>query len=402
MALLDNIKRFIPFLNSNKRATYNPSLGYLPNVFGTYTGKDVSVDTGLTLSAVYACVKVLAESIAMLPVNIYERMADGDRLLADTHKLYNLVHNQPSKLYTSYTFFENIIKTMSLQGNAYALIVRDRNANINSFRLLDSTKVKIIKENDSIFNNVEGYNDVIPAEDILHFKNMTDQTGCLGLSPIEYASESVGWGLSLQTYGSTYFGNSGFPSGILQTDKSLTTEAIQRLRNSWNNTYSGVDNSNKVAVLEEGVKFNPVSISNESAQFLASRQWSVSEICRWFRVPPHLVADLSKSSFNNIEMQSLEFVQYSLQPIVKRIEQEMNSKIFKTNEKNRFYLEFNLNGLLRGDIKTRADYYTKGITYGFLSINEVRKRENLNSIPNGDEHLIPLNLASLDNEDNAV
>ena len=159
-----------------------------------------------------------------------------------------------------------------------------------------------------------------------------------------------------------------------------------------------MDNANKVAVLEEGIKFSPVSITNEAAQFLASRQFSISEICRWYRVAPHLVQDLTKSSFNNIEQQSLEFVQHTLTPILKRMEQEFNSKIFKVNERNRFFVEFNVNGLLRGDAKTRADLYTKAIQWGWMSINEVRRKENLNSIPDGDSHLVPLNMTNLETD----
>ena len=392
LALLDNIKRFFPFLNSNKRGTYTP---YIPNVFGNFTGKSVDSNSALGLSAVWGCTKVLSESIASLPLNIYERMADGDRLLADTHRLYFLLHNQPSKLYTSYTFIEYLVKSICLNGNGYAVINRDRNANIVSFTCINPTDVKIIQEYGSLYYNIKGYDELIPAEDIIHVKNLTND-GILGMSPIQYAAESLGWGIALQTYGNTYFGNGGMPSGTLESDKVLTTEAVERLRQSWDKAYGGVDNANKVAVLEEGIQFKPVSISNESAQFLASRQWSISEIARWYRVPPHLIQDLSKSSFNNIEMQSMEFIQYTLTPLLKRFEQEFNSKVFKVNERNRFYVEFNVNGLLRGDAKTRADLYTKAIQWGWMSINEVRRKENLNAIPDGDEHLVPMNMTNLD------
>ena len=392
LALLDNIKRFFPFLNSNKRGTYTP---YIPNVFGNFTGKSVDSNSALGLSAVWGCTKVLSESIASLPLNIYERMADGDRLLADTHRLYFLLHNQPSKLYTSYTFIEYLVKSICLNGNGYAVINRDRNANIVSFTCINPTDVKILQEYGSLYYNIKGYDELIPAEDIIHVKNLTND-GILGMSPIQYAAESLGWGIALQTYGNTYFGNGGMPSGTLESDKVLTTEAVERLRQSWDKAYGGVDNANKVAVLEEGIQFKPVSISNESAQFLASRQWSISEIARWYRVPPHLIQDLSKSSFNNIEMQSMEFIQYTLTPLLKRFEQEFNSKVFKVNERNRFFVEFNVNGLLRGDAKTRADLYTKAIQWGWMSINEVRRKENLNAIPNGDEHLVPMNMTNLD------
>lgn len=392
LALLDNIKRLFPFLNSNKRGTYTP---YIPNVFGNFTGKSVDSNSALGLSAVWGCTKVLSESIASLPLNIYERMADGDRLLADTHRLYFLLHNQPSKLYTSYTFIEYLVKSICLNGNGYAVINRDRNANIVSFTCINPTDVKILQEYGSLYYNIKGYDELIPAEDIIHVKNLTND-GILGMSPIQYAAESLGWGIALQTYGNTYFGNGGMPSGTLESDKVLTTEAVERLRQSWDKAYGGVDNANKVAVLEEGIQFKPVSISNESAQFLASRQWSISEIARWYRVPPHLIQDLSKSSFNNIEMQSMEFIQYTLTPLLKRFEQEFNSKVFKVNERNRFYVEFNVNGLLRGDAKTRADLYTKAIQWGWMSINEVRRKENLNAIPDGDEHLVPMNMTNLD------
>ena len=392
LALLDNIKRFFPFLNSNKRGTYTP---YIPNVFGNFTGKSVDSNSALGLSAVWGCTKVLSESIASLPLHIYERMADGDRLLADTHRLYFLLHNQPSKLYTSYTFIEYLVKSICLNGNGYAVINRDRNANIVSFTCINPTDVKILQEYGSLYYNIKGYDELIPAEDIIHVKNLTND-GILGMSPIQYAAESLGWGIALQTYGNTYFGNGGMPSGTLESDKVLTTEAVERLRQSWDKAYGGVDNANKVAVLEEGIQFKPVSISNESAQFLASRQWSISEIARWYRVPPHLIQDLSKSSFNNIEMQSMEFIQYTLTPLLKRFEQEFNSKVFKVNERNRFYVEFNVNGLLRGDAKTRADLYTKAIQWGWMSINEVRRKENLNAIPDGDEHLVPMNMTNLD------
>ena len=392
MALLDNIKRFFSFSKTNTRGAYTP---YIPNVFGNFAGKNVDNKSALTLSAVWACTKVLSESVASLPLNIYERMADGDRLLADTHRLYFLLHNQPNKIYTSYTFIEYLVKSICLNGNGYAVINRDRNANIVSFTCVNPQDVKIIPEYGSLYYNIKGYEELIPSEDIIHVKNITND-GILGMSPIQFASESFGWGLALQTYGNTFFGNGGMPSGTLESDKVLTSEAVERLRQSWDKAYSGVDNSNKVAVLEEGIKFSPVSISNESAQFLASRRWSISEIARWFRVPPHMIQDLSKSSFNNIEMQSLEFVQYTLAPILKRFEQEFNSKVFKTNERNRFYVEFNVNGLLRGDAKTRADLYTKAIQWGWMSINEVRKKENLNAIPDGDEHLVPMNMTNLD------
>ncbi len=391
MSLIDRIKNFFPFRNSSNRGALESYNRALPNIFGNYAGKRVDEKTALTLSAIWACTKVLSESVASLPFKVYEKMADGDKILRDDHRLYNIINKEPSKFYTTYTFIEYLMKSMCLNGNGYAIINRDRNASVVSFTCVNPSTVKIIQDGGFLFYKVKGYNEPISSEDMIHVKNIT-QDGLIGLSPVEYAAESIGWGLALQTYGNTFFGNGAMPSGILKTSKNLTTESAERLKNSWLNNHGGINKSNKVAVLEDDLDFKPISLSNEAAQFLASRQFSIAEIARWYRVPPHLIQDLSKSSFNNIEMQSLEFVQYTLMPYLVRLEQEFNRKIFKVKDKNRLFVEFNTAGLLRGDAKTRADLYAKAINWGWMSINEVRRKENMNSIPDGDEHWMPLNM----------
>ena len=175
----------------------------------------------------------------------------------------------------------------------------------------------------------------------------------------------------------------------------MSTEAIDRLRNSFNNNYSKLKGANQTAVLEEGLKYKPIQIAPDQAQWLASRQFSIEEVARIFNLPPHLLKDLTKSSFNNIEMQSQEFVSYSLMPYLTRIELEMNIKLFRRTEVGKKYVKFNVNGLLRGNIKDRSDFYSKMISSGVMSINEVRAKEDLNKIEDGDKHFTQLNMTTI-------
>ena len=217
----------------------------------------------------------------------------------------------------------------------------------------------------------------------------------LGMSPIETCANSISWGLGLETYGNSYFQNGAKVSGVLETDRALSTEAIDRLRNSFDNNYSKIGDANKTLILEEGLKFNTISMSNEASQFLSSRQFSIEEICRIFNVPPHMLADLSKSSFSNIQEQSREFVQYSLMPYLAMIEQEMTNKLFKKNEYGKLFVEFNTNALLRGNPKDRAEYYRTMLNIGAISINEIRQKENMNRVDVGDNLFMQLNMATV-------
>tara|TARA_R100001244_G_scaffold100838_1_gene75166 strand:+ start:1 stop:747 length:747 start_codon:yes stop_codon:yes gene_type:complete len=216
------------------------------------------------------------------------------------------------------------------------------------------------------------------------------------MSPIDQCSNSIGWGIAVEAFGNSFFRNGAKLSGILQTDRTMTEEAIGRLRNSFNQNYSSIQDSLQTMVLEEGLKFNPVSISNEQAQFLASRTFAVEEVARVFNIPPHMLKDLSKSSFNNIEMQSQEFVTYTLMPYLSNIEAEMNTKLFKESERGKVYVEFNVNGLLRGSVKDRAEYYRTMLNIGAMTINEIRQKENMNSVKEGDELWMQINMTTVD------
>lgn len=236
-------------------------------------------------------------------------------------------------------------------GNAYVQIIRNNSGTPTQLICLDPDSVTVVINNNELFYQFinTGKIDsggVLDSSDVLHFKTLTDD-GVTGISPIDQCANALKWGNSLEEFGSTFFSNGAKPSSILQTDRALSDTALQRLKTSFNNNYGKLKNSNSTIVLEEGLTFKPISISPEQAQFLSSRQFSIEEVARIFNVPPHMLKDLSKSSFNNIEMQSQEFVTYTLMPYITRIEQEMNLKLFRTNELGKTFVEFNVNGLLR-------------------------------------------------------
>jgi len=356
------------------------------NVFDT--------DKALTLTAVWCAIRLLAESVSSLPVSVYSKQANGDKLEDSKSPIYNLVKFKPNYYQNKITFFEFIMLSICTEGNSYVQIVRNNSGTPVQLICLSPSNVTVVVNNNELFYQIDG-GAVLDSSDVLHFKTITDD-GVTGLSPIDQCAKALNWGVSLETFGETFFSNGAKPSSILQTDRALSDTALQRLKSSFNNNYAKLKNSNSTIVLEEGLTFKPISISPEQAQFLSSRQFSIEEVARIFNVPPHMLKDLSKSSFNNIEMQSQEFVTYTLMPYITRIEQEMNLKLFRTNELGKTFIEFNVNGLLRGDVKSRTEAYKTAITNGYMSINEVRQKENMNSIEGGDKHFMQMNMTTID------
>ena len=372
--------------------------GYIdPKNFSTMSGSGITVnkDTALTFSAVWAAIRILSESVAQLPITIHEREENGDKIKRSDHFLYKLVHNKPNEYMTSYTFIQKIMYDLCTNGNSYVYIERNGAGRPISLQAIDCSDVDVQVYEEKYYYTNSQTGETLDYEDMLHFKILSTD-GMLGMSPIDTCANSISWGLGLERYGNSYFSNGAKVSGVLQTDRALSTEAIDRLRNSFDNNYSNIGDSNKTLILEEGLKFNTISLSNEASQFLASRQFSIEEIARIFSVPPHLLRDLSKSSFNNIQEQSREFVQYSLMPYLVMIEQEMTCKLFKKNEQGKLYIEFNTNALLRGSAKERAEYYRTMLNIGAMSINEIRQKENMNVVENGDNLFMQLNMATVD------
>ena len=386
LTLLERITNvFIPAKTQKRDLSLN-TIFPDANVFDT--------DKALTLTAVWCAIRLLAESVSSLPISVYTKQANGDKLEDSKSPIYKLVKFKPNYYQNKITFFEFIMLSICTEGNSYVQIVRNNSGTPVQLICLDPSNVTVVVNNNELFYQIDG-GAVLDSSDVLHFKTITDD-GVTGLSPIDQCAKALNWGVSLEEFGSTFFSNGAKPSSILQTDRALSDTALQRLKTSFNNNYAKLKNSNSTIVLEEGLTFKPISISPEQAQFLSSRQFSIEEVARIFNVPPHMLKDLSKSSFNNIEMQSQEFVTYTLMPYLTRIEQEMNLKLFRTNELGKTFVEFNVNGLLRGDVKSRTEAYKTAITNGYMSINEVRQKENMNSIEGGDKHFMQMNMTTIE------
>ena len=351
-------------------------------------------DKALTLTAVWCAIRLLSESVSSLPCSVYTKQANGDKLEDSNSRIYDLIKYRPNNYQNKITFFEYIMMSICTDGNSYVQIVRDGSGRPIQLLPINPDNVTVVINEGELFYQVNS-GGVLDAADVLHFKTLTDD-GINGISPIDQCQKALSWGLNIEEFGVTFFQNGAKPSSVLSTDRALSEQAIERLRNSFTNTYSQLKNSNSTIILEEGLNFKPISISPDQAQFISSRQFSIEEVARIFNIPPHMLKDLSKSSFNNIEMQSQEFVTYTLMPYITRIENEMNYKLFRKNELGKSFIEFNVNGLLRGDVKTRNEAYKTAITNGYMSINEVRQKENLNSIEGGDKHFMQMNMTTIE------
>ena len=352
-------------------------------------------DKALTLTAVWCAIRLLSESVSSLPCSVYSKQPNGDKLEDPNNKIYELIKYRPNKYQNKITFFEYIMMSICTDGNSYVQIVRDGSGRPTELIPINPENVTVVINDGELYYQIDNAGGILDASDILHFKTLTDN-GIDGISPISQCKKALSWGLNIEEFGDTFFKNGAKPSSVLSTDRALSEQAIERLKNSFTTTYSKLKNSNSTIILEEGLSFTPISISPEQAQFLASRQFSIEEVARIFNIPPHMLKDLSKSSFNNIEMQSQEFVTYTLMPYITRIENEMNYKLFRTNEIGKTFIEFNVNGLLRGDVKSRNEAYKTAITNGYMSINEVRQKENLNSIEGGDKHFMQMNMTTIE------
>ena len=366
---------------------------------GTTSGKAVNERTAMQTSAVYACVRILAESVAGLPLHVYERTANGSKSTKPSHPLYRLLHDEPNREMTSFVFRETLMSHLLLWGNAYAQIIRDgRGFPIALYPLLpDRMAVDRNESGELVYTYQSDKGQVkLRRENVLHIPGLGFD-GLIGYSPIAMAKNAVGLALATEDYGATFFANGANPGGVLEHPGVIKPEQADRLRESWQSQFGGA-NAHKVAVLEEGLKFHQMSIPPEQAQFLETRKFQINEIARIFRVPPHMVGDLEKSSFSNIEQQSLEFVKYTLDTWVVRWEQSLQQALILPSEKATIFIKFNLDGLLRGDYQSRMQGYSTGIQNGFMSVNDVRGLEDMNLLTaeeGGDLHFVNGNMVKL-------
>ncbi|RMI73787.1 phage portal protein [Streptococcus iniae] len=376
-------------------------------LFGrTTSGQNVDEFKAMQTTAVYACVRILSEAIASLPIHVYERTDKGKEKRVD-HPLYFLLHDEPNPEMSSFVFRETLMSHLLIWGNAYVQIIRDRSGNVISLYPLLPDKMSVHRDSRGILyykyqrqteenpNITETGTVVLPQEDVLHVPGLGFD-GLIGYSPIALAKNAIGMTLATEEYGASFFRNGANPGGVLEHPGILKDP--KRVRDSWNEVYKGVANAHKVAVLEEGMKYTQIGIPPEEAQFLQTRKFQINEIARLYRIPPHMVGDLEKSSFSNIEQQSLEFVKYTLDPWVVRFEQSFKRALFLPEEKKTHFIKFNVDGLLRGDYQSRMNGYAVGRQNGWLSTNDIRELEDLNLLSDeegGNLYLINGNMTKL-------
>lgn len=370
------------------------------------SGQTVNEKTAMQMSAVYACVRTIAEAIAQIPLNVYRFTADGGKEKDLRHPLFFLLHDEPNPEMTSFIFRETLMSHLLLWGNAYAQIIRNGKGEVVGLYPLmpDRMQVDRNEAGNLVYTYTKYYDEVgakhafeqitLPAYQVLHIPGL-GYDGLIGYSPIAMARNAIGMSMAAEDFGATFFANGATPGGVLEHPGIVKDP--ERLRESWHAQFSG-KNSHNIAVLEEGMTFKPMSIPPEEAQFLETRKFQIDEIARIFRVPPHMVGDLEKSSFSNIEQQSLEFVKYTVGPWVARWEQSLAQALLLPSEKKRYTIKYNLDGLLRGDYESRMNGYAVGRQNGWLSANDIRELENMNKIPaeeGGDEYLINGNMTKL-------
>lgn len=354
----------------------------------TAAGKSINERSAMQLTAVYACVRILAEGIAGLPLHLYKCGKNGSREKVVDHPLYFLLHDEPNPEMTSFVFRETLMTHLLLYGNCYCQIIRDGRGQVTALYPLMPNQMSVdrdekgqlyytyLRSGEEADTMKKGTVYLLP-EDVLHIPALGFD-GLVGYSPIAMAKNSIGMGLACEEYGAKFFANGAAPSGVLEHPGTI--KDITRLRESWNAIYGGSKNAGKVAILEEGMHYSPISISPNEAQFLETRKFQVDEIARIFHVPPHMIGDLERSTFSNIEQQSLEFVKYTLNPWVCRWEQALTRSLLSPKEKREYSIKFNVDGLLRGDYQSRMNGYAVGRQNGWMSANDIRELENMDKI----------------------
>ncbi len=369
-------------------------------VFGqAESGERVDERSAMQIATVYACVRLLAESVACLPLHLY-RYTDEDsgKEKAIDHPLYKVLYRQSNPEMTSFSFREAMMTHLLLWGNAYAQIVRDGSTGVLGLYPLLPENVEVDrKENGDLYYIYHAYTDEKPGEngqdiyferdEILHIPGL-GFNGLVGFSPIAMMKNALGTTLAVEKYGAAFFRNGAQPSGVLEHPGVLKDP--EKIRRNWSAVYGGSGNAHKVAVLEEGMQYKPISLPPEDSQFLSTREFGVEEIARIFRIPPHMIQDLRHATFSNIEHQSIDFVQHTLMPWLIRFEQAIIKDVLLEEEQEEYFPKFNVDGLLRGDYKSRMEGYAIGLSNGWMTPNDIRRLENLDPIPQeeGGDYLV--------------
>ena len=396
------LSRIFRSRDAPKNATAGSGYSFL--LGSSASGKAVNERSAMQITAVYSCVRILSEAVASLPLHLYKYTDTGTEK-ATEHLLYFLLHDEPNPEMTSFVFRETLMTHLLLWGNAYAQIIRNGKGEVLALYPLMPDRMNVDRDEhgDIVYEYMVSQEDApinkgstvkLSPSEVLHIPGLGFD-GLIGYSPIAMAKNAIGLAIATEEYGSKFFANGATPSGILEFPG--TVKEPERVRESWNKGFGG-ENNHKVAILEEGMKYTPISISPNEAQFLETRKFQIDEIARIFRVPPHMVGDLERSTFSNIENMSLEFVKYTLAPWVTRWEQSLSRCVFNDEEKRQLFFKFNVDGLLRGDYQSRMNGYATARQNGWMSANDIRALENHDMIPDeegGNLYLINGNMLPL-------
>lgn len=392
--MLSSVRRMLGIERKGTLASPSPELLALLGATPTASGVGVTAETAMRCPAVYASVKVIAESVAQLPLHLYRKAASGVKERAEDHPLFELLHDQANDWTSAFEFRLTMQTALCLHGNAFAFINR---ADGKVFELIPIPSTAVALEVDAVtmepsyrVTASDGTQRVYDRTEIFHLKTLG--TSChIGMSPIVQAKEAIGLALAMEEHGARLFGSGARPSGIFKYSKTLGPEALKRLRESFNAAHSGGSNSGKTLILEDGMEFQSVQFNSVDLQFLEMRRHQVAEIARVYRIPLHLLQDLERTTHANAESMGQQFLSLTLLPWLKMWEGAIRRALLTPEERRELYAEFMTDDLARADLAARFEAYAKAVTNGLLSPNEVRAAENRSPYPGGDQFRLPLN-----------
>lgn len=398
---IQNIARF--FRIEQRRANINnPNTPLTPeNIFGyiggvAKSGVTVDAESALSLSAVWRAVDILSSTIALLPIEVIRETASGAQTKSPRHPVQFLLSDSPNDEVSAFDFMQCIVANAVLTGNGYAYIERDmRQSSAKAIYNIDAIRVTpFFDGSGKLFYRIDGFKDAVSPRDMIHIKGLT-WNSLTGMDIIRHHKETLGLGIANRDYGANFYNNGAHLTGALKHPNTLSTEAYNRIKASWQQAHSGSANAGKVAILEEGMEFIPLGLDPANAKFLETNSKIIADAARIYGVPQFLLEDLSRASFNNIEQLTLLFFRHTILPWCERIRNEFNRKVFATNERGRYKIRFVLSSLLQGDTQSRGEYYSKLFNIGVLSPNDIRKMEGLNPVPGGDKHFVQINMGDI-------
>lgn len=380
----------IPFISKwlEKRSVSNlssPSQWFTEWASGgppSLSGVMVNEETAMTNTAVFAATRIISETVASLPFMTYKRIKTGGKERAPTHPLYKVLHDLANEDMTAFTFWNTLIGHAVTWGNAFAEIEWDNYGRVKALWPLLPNQTSVERKLDgSIWYHTTiprtGQTMALPAYRVLHIPGLGFD-GLVGYSVISMHREAIGLAIATEKYGASYFGNGARPGAVLEHPGNLSDPAQKRLRDGWNEMHQGLEKQHRIAILEEGLTYKQIGLPPEDSQFLETRKFQVTEVARMFRVPPHKLGDLERATFSNIEHQSIEFVVDSIRPWLIRTEQEVKRKLLSTSQDEGFFAEFLVDGLLRGDAKTRNEALQIQRQNGIINADDWREIENMN------------------------